>query len=600
MRPTSPPQAAGPSRNLLDAVAAHRKGDLDAAERGYRAILRDTPDNFDATHLLGAVLSARGRPAEAEAALTRAVALNGKVAAAHNNLGNVVMAQGRLDEAVACYDRAITLDGNYVDALVNRGNLLDDLGRAKDALSDYDRALALDPNHPGALQRSARLLAEAGRREDALARNERALALAANSAEAWMRSGNVLVLLNRPRDALESYDKALALQPRYTLCAVNRSAALDGLGRSQEALDSLDRALALDPKDFGILNNKATILKSLGRLDEALPLWRRALESTPGDAATRTNYAMACLLAGDYATGLPAFEHRWAKKENAGKRPDLPFAEWNGEALQGKRILVYAEQGLGDVVQFSRYLPMLQGQGAQVAFLVARKMHALLAASFPGIGLIDDVARARTLAADCRVALMSLPLRFGTRADTIPAAVPYLKADPARVAHWRARIGGGGFKVGIAWQGNPHVAIDTGRSVKLAAFAPLAEVAGVRLISLQKNEGAEQRASAPMAVEDLGPDFDSGREAFLDTAAAMESLDLVITSDTAVAHVAGALGRPVWVALRHVPDWRWLLGRADSPWYPTMRLFRQAVAGGWLDVFIRIRNELAQQPPPRA
>jgi tetratricopeptide (TPR) repeat protein len=588
---------SSPSQLLLDAVAAHRRGDLDAAERGYRAILKSAPDNFDATQLLGAVLSARGRPAEAETWLKRAIALNGKVAAAHNNLGNAVMALGRREDAVACYGRAIALDGRYTDALVNRGNLLDDLGRAAEALADYDRALALDPNNAVALQRSARLLAEVGRRKDALARNERALALAAGSAEAWMRSGNVLVLLNRPQDALDSYDRALALDPRNTLCVVNRSAALDGLGRSREALESLDRALALGSKDLGILNNKATILKSLGRLDEALPLWRQALESTPGDAATQTNYAMACLLVGDYATGLPAFEHRWAKKENAGKRPGLPFAEWTGEALHGKRILVYAEQGLGDVVQFSRYLPMLRAQGAQVTFLVARKMRALLAASLPGIDLLDDVARARTLAADYRVALMSLPLHFGTRPDTIPAAVPYLKADPARVAHWRERIGGEGFKVGIAWQGNPHVAVDTGRSVPLAAFAPLAEVPGVRLISLQKNEGAEQRANAPMAVEDLGPDFDAGRDAFLDTAAAMESLDLVITSDTAIAHVAGALGRPVWVAIRHVPDWRWMLGRADSPWYPTMRLFRQGTAGDWAEVFVRIRSNIAQQPP---
>ncbi|HWA92038.1 MAG TPA: tetratricopeptide repeat protein [Rhizomicrobium sp.] len=592
MNPPRPPQAAGPPKRLLDAVAAHRKGDLDTAERLYRAILKDAPDDFDATQLLGAIAHMRGRYAEAEALLRRAIARNGKAPAAHNNLGNVVMALGRREEAIACYDRAIALDGNYVDALVNRGNLLDDLERDKEALADYERALALAPDDARALQRSARLLAEAGRREDALVRNERAMALGQGSAEAWMRSGNILVLLGRPREALESYDKALALDPRSTLCAVNRSAALDQVGRSQEALDSLDRAQALDPKDPGILNNKATILKSLGRLDEALPVWREAIQAAPNDANTQTNYAMACLLTGDFETGLAIFEQRWAKKENAGKRPALPFPEWKGEPLKGKRIMVYAEQGLGDIVQFSRYLPMLQAADAQTAFLVGRKMHALLAASFPGIGLFDDVAKARLQRCDYSLGMMSLMLRFGTRPDTVPALVPYLKPDPARVARWRARIGGEGFRIGIAWQGNPNTAIDAGRSIPLAAFAPLAAVPGVRLISLQKNEGAEQRAGAPMAVEDLGPEFDAGRDAFLDTMAAMQSLDLAISSDTAIAHVAGALDRPVWVALRRVPDWRWMLGRDDSPWYPSMRLFRQQTAGDWDGVFASMRRAL--------
>jgi hypothetical protein len=391
---------------------------------------------------------------------------------------------------------------------------------------------------------------------------------------------------------LESYDRALKLNPRYTLCAVNRSAALDALGRPQEALAGLDTALALDPADFGALNNKATILKSLGRIEEALPLYRRALERAPNDANTQSNYAMACLLTGDFESGWRAFEHRWAKAENAGKRPALAFPEWNGEPLEGRRILVYAEQGLGDIVQFSRYLPLLQAVGAHVAFLVAPKMHALLSAAFPGVALVGDIARAQASACDFQVALMSLPLRFGTRLETVPAAIPYLKADPSRSARWRERLGPHGFKIGIAWQGNPNVSVDAGRSLPLAQFAPLA-IGGVRLISLQKNEGAEQRAAAPMAVEDLGPGFDAGRDSFVDTVAVMENLDLVITSDTSIAHVAGAHGRPVWVALRHVADWRWLQGRADSPWYPTMRLFRQDAPNAWAGVVAAMRSALA-------
>ena len=577
---------------LLAAVALHRRGELDKAEAAYRAIVAASPGHFDATHLLRAVLAAGGRQAEAETWLLRAVALNPKVAAAHNNLGNVVKALRGPRESLAHYDRALALDPGYADGFVNRGNVLSELGRPADALADYDRALALAPTHVSALRRSAAVLVELGRGQDALMRNERALALDADSADMWMRNGNILLHLKRPREALESYDRALALDPGHALCAVNRSAALDALGRPEDALEGLDRALALNPNDAGALNNKATILKSLGRIDEALAIYERALALAPDDANAQSNFAMTALLAGDFARGWPALEYRWAKTENAGKRPALPFAEWRGEPLNGRTIVVYAEQGMGDIVQFGRYLPLLAALGATVSFLVAERMHRLLRAAFPSLALHGDVARVRSLSCDFQCAMMSLPLHLGTRVDDIPAAVPYLEADPGRVRRWRARIGADGFKIGIAWQGTPGVSVDAGRSIALEHFLPLAALPGVRLISLQKNEGSEQlRPGDPVEVP--GPDFDAGPDAFLDTMAAMQSLDLIVTSDTAIAHVAGALARPVWVALKRVPDWRWMLGREDCPWYPTMRLFRQTTAGDWTGVFARIGEELS-------
>jgi len=575
-------------QQLLAAVAAHQRGQLDAAERGYRAILRVQPTHFDAMHLLGAALAARGQNAQAEPLLRRAVALNPKAAAAHNNLGNVVKALGRAEDSLAHYGRAIALDKTYADALGNRGNVLAELGRGAEALADYDGALAHNPGHRAALQRSAQILNEIGRPEEALMRSERALALGAGTPGAWMRNGNILLHLKRPDAALASYDKALALDPDHALCAVNRSAALDALGRPQEAIEGLDRVLARNPHDAGALNNKATILKSLDRPEEALAVYEKALALAPDDADIQSNFAMGCLLTGDFERGWPAFEQRWAKKENAGKKPVLPFAEWEGEPLGGRSIVVHAEQGLGDIVQFARFLPLLKD--AKVTFLVAGKMHALLHRALPGIALLDDVAQARERAFDFQCAMMSLPLRLGTRLDTIPAAVPYLEAEPERMARWRERIGDAGFKIGIAWQGNPNVGVDQGRSIALSTFLPLAQVPGVRLISLQKNEGSEQLRPP---VESLGEGFDAGPSSFLDTAAAMESFDLVISSDTAVAHVAGALARPVWIALKHVPDWRWMRARADSPWYPTMRLFRQTAPGDWDGVFVRIREALS-------
>jgi tetratricopeptide (TPR) repeat protein len=582
----------GAQKALLDAVAAHRRGDLDTAENTYRAILCTQPNHFDATHLLGAVLAMRGRNADAEATLRQAIMLNPNVAAAHNNLGNAVKAQGRAEESLGDYTRAVERDPRYADAFNNRGNVYLELGRTDDALADYDRALALQPGHVNALQKSARIFAESGRYDEALSRNSRALALDPRSVEAWVRSGNVLSRLKRHAEALASYDKALALDPNHIDALTNRSAALERLGRPEEALAGLERALALKPDSAGALNNKATILKSLGRLAEAYPIYRAALVLSPNDAETRLNYAMALLMDGDFAQGWVEYEARWKKKANIGLRPPLNVPEWRGEPLAGKSIVVFAEQGLGDIVQFARYLPLLKDRGAKVNLLVVDRMQAILRAAFPGIAIATKLAERVARASDFQCAMMSLPIGFGTCVDSVPAAVPYLKPDPARVAHWRERIGTHGLRIGICWQGSPDPDVDAGRSIPLEAFAPLAALPGVRLISLQKHTGTEQIARAPFAVETLGDDFDSGSDAFVDTIAVMESLDLVISTDTSIAHVAGALARPLWIALKRVPDWRWMLDRPDTPWYPTARLFRQERAGDWAGVFSQMHESL--------
>lgn len=579
-------------KHLQDAVAAHRRGDLDTAASGYRAILRAQPHHFDATHLLGAALAARGKNKEAETILRRAAALNPNVAAVQNNLANTVKAQGRIEESLEYYDRAIVLDPNYADAFNNRGNVHLELGHTEKALSDYECALTLNPNYANALQKSAKIFADMQRYEEALVRNDRALALESNSVDAWLRSGNVLIHLKRPRDALASYDKALALDPNNMDALINRSAALEGLGRPQEALVDLGRVLATQPDNPGALNNMGTILKSLGRIDEACAAYQRSLAIAPNDAETRTNYAMALFLRGDLSGGWREYEVRWQKKANIGKYPPITFPTWKGEPLDGRSIIVFAEQGLGDIVQFSRYLPLLQQRGASVTFLVTRRMHAILGASFPGVALSSEVTDVAKQPFDFQIAMMSLPLRFDTRLDSVPLTVPYLKPDSERVRRWRERVGTHGFRVGVCWQGNPDVAIDFGRSIPLSAFAPLAAVPGVRLISLQKNAGSEQIEGCDFDIGTLGANFDSGSDAFVDTLAVMENLDLVISPDTSIAHVAGALGRPSWVALKFAPDWRWMMEGHETPWYPSMRLFRQTQAGDWQGVFSRMGSAL--------
>jgi len=589
-----------PQKQLFDAVAAHRRGDFDAAEAGYRAILRVQPKHFDATQLLGAVLLARGKHKEAGTLLRRAIAMQPRVAIPHNNLGAVMTALGQPEEALACFTQAVALDSNYAEAFNNRGNVLVELGRQGEALADYDRALAINANQINALQRSARILADAGRFEEAMARDAKALAATQPTAEMYLRSGNVLLHCKRHEEALAAYAKALDAEPDFLRAMINRTAVLESLGRFEEGIQHLDRALVLHPDHPELIYNKATLLKGIGRIDEACEYYRKALAISPGEPNAATYLGMAMLLKGDFASGWPLYEHRWRQQVNAGKRPAFTAPVWQGEPLEGRKILVHAEQGLGDVVQFCRYLPLLRQRGAEVVFLVAGKMCALLRSACPDIAFSSAIADAQSRAADFQIAIMSLPLVFGTTLENIPAAVSYLKPDAERVERWREKIGTHGFRVGICWQGKPDVSADPARSFPLAMLAPLASIPGVRLISLQKSEGVEQIAQCGFDIETLGDDFDAGSDGFVDTAAVMENLSLVISPDTAIAHLAGALGRPTWVALKSVPDWRWLLDREDSPWYPTMRLFRQPTGRDWEDVFLRMRSELERLASGRA
>jgi hypothetical protein len=300
------------------------------------------------------------------------------------------------------------------------------------------------------------------------------------------------------------------------------------------------------------------------------------------------------LLLGDFVAGWSGYEHRWNCKNASPRRLIAPYRDWKGEDIQGKAIIVYEEQGLGDVIQFSRFLTRLSALGAHVTFYVRKSMHRLLQPFDSTIRVVDTPPQGESF--DFQCALLSLPAMIGTTLDSIPSDIPYLIPETSLVANWRHRIGTHGFKIGICWQGNPSGKIDVGRSVPLRCFDPVAALPDVRLISLQKNHGLDQLGALPagMTVETLGADFDDGPDAFIDTAAVMSCLDLIITSDTSVAHLAGALGRPVRVVLKQMPDWRWMLDRSDSPWYPTMKLYRQNVRDDWDDVFGRVAEDVAK------
>jgi Tfp pilus assembly protein PilF len=428
----------------------------------------------------------------------------------------------------------------------------------------------------------------------------RALDGAPQVAQAWLGLGNTLVLSERPGEAVEAFRRAVALKPDYPEARANLGMALDLSGQHEAAVAELSALTAAYPDSFPAAVNHAVAARKLGLWSDALRSFERAAELKPEDTRLRYECALLRLGLGDYPRGWTEYEHRWVGNDmTVPLLPNVP--EWRGEPLAGKTVLILPEQGFGDTLQFIRYAPLLKARGARVLFAAPPPLTRLLAA-MPGLDHVADNGR-NLPAFDYQTMLMSLPLRFGTTLATVPADVPYLQADPALVRDWRTRLGDRpGLKVGLVWAGGPHrdeavgAAVDRRRSLDLARFKPLADIPGVRLISLQKGQ-AEAEARLPpdgMAIENP---MDSVED-FADTAALIFQLDLVITVDTAVAHLAGALGKPVWVLSRLDGCWRWLDQGDGSPWYPTLRLFRQRRRDDWDPVIEELRDALAAKARP--
>jgi len=641
------------------AAAALQRGAPAEAERLAEQALALAPREFAVLHLLALARFQNGKPGPALEAMKQAVRANGTVAAAWNNLAHMSLAAGaraealaafervqalsppqaeifcncgnllveldRPQEALARYDRALALKPGLVQALVGRAHARQMLGRFADALLDCEQALRLTPANPAALNNKVVCLLGLGRFAEALATADQALAVRPNAANTLSNRAGALLGLKRDEEALAACERALALEPRHAQALCNKGAALSGLGRQAEALAAYDAALAVDPRLSEAWVNRAAPLRhlerhdealastgramavaapradmlrargialaDLGRAGEALESFDRALALDPQDAEAMFNKAQMLMQAGDFAQGLPLYEAR--------KRLPSPVGAWafpqplwlGGEDIAGKTLFVHWEQGLGDVLMFSRFVPALADRGARAILSVPERLTALFAGFDPRIAVVGDAAPE---AFDLHVPLASLMLALKATPETIPAPAP-LTPDAERLARWRERLGGEGFKIGIAWQG-AKVSNDAGRSFPVALFRDIAALEGVRLISLQKNDGTEQLSSLPsgMAVETLGEDFDQGAQAFLDTAAVMAACDLIITSDTSIAHLAGTLGRPVWVVLKHSPEWRWFLGRDDSPWYPSARLFRQPAPADWTGAFAAVTESLRQ------
>ena len=522
---------------LARAIDLHARGELDAAAALYLQIIRAEPQHFDALHMLGVYSFQTGDLATAHRLITQALRVRPDAAAAHVHLSAVLQKQGRLQEALLAIQQALHLEPDNALALNNGATLLSaDLKRPAEALPLLERALRLNDG----------------------------------DATAWNGMGYALIELRRLDEALLCLERALQLQPGFALALYNQGNALQLQNRLEEAMRSYDAALAQQPD---------------------------MVDAHFGQSACR-------LLAGDLQAGFQQYEWRWRKPAYQSIAQQYTHPVWLGDApLQGKTLLVHAEQGLGDTLHMARYVPQLIAQGARVILRVQPALVPLLAAmadmsgaaGWPGVTVIGDSEALPPH--DFRTPLMSLPLAFGTSLDTIPAGATYVQADPMRASQWRARLGvavGGAPRVGLAWAGNPKHDNDAARSLPLQTMHRLLST-GCDFIALQRDLSAVDRVL--LAREPAIRSYAAEQTDFAGTAALVAQLDLVICVDTSIAHLAGAMGKPVWLLLPYAPDWRWMLGREDSPWYPTMRLFRQQRAGDWDEVLQRVAAALVQFSP---
>jgi tetratricopeptide (TPR) repeat protein len=543
---------------LSNGWSAHQAGDLGRAAAAYREALKLDPRHPDAYYLLGSVSLSLGDPAQAEACCRAAVMLRPDHARAFGNLGIALAALARSAEAEAAYREALRLKPDYAEALHNLGALLRSQGRLDEALHWHLAAQRARPAY----------------------------------AEAIDGAGIVLADLGRVDEAEAAFRQALALNPRFVAAHQNLGKLLRDRGRLDEALDCIERAIALDPGSAAAHHGRGVMLNECGDRTDPTGALDRAVSLRPDFAEARYSRALVRLLQGDFERGWADFDWRW--KCPGAALPPLIQPLWDGQPAPDASILLYGDQGLGDTIQFIRYAKLVKQRVGRVIVACQPPLVKVLTAC-PGIDVLIPSDMRELPEFDLHFPLTSLPRLFKTTLETVPADVPYVFADPALVDLWRSELAVvSDFKVGIAWQGNPAFPGDRQRSIPLARFSAVARVPRVRLFSLQKGFGTEQLSgfAEREAITDLAPRLDEASGAFMDTAALLRCLDLLITSDSAIAHLAGALAVPAWVVLQYVPEWRWLLDRADSPWYPTVRLFRQSRPGDWDELFERIARSL--------
>jgi tetratricopeptide (TPR) repeat protein len=665
-KPCASPSTKQLAESLNAGLAHHRAGRLAEAWACYAAILKLQPAHADALHLSGLIAREEGDLAASERLIVQAIQSRSSVAVFHYNLGYTYELLGKQSEAVECYRCAVSLDpgnlaavqrftgaiGEHADpaeaialyeALLNHTpdstEALYDLGRLHQrrgvlpsALTCYRRAVSLQPGCFEFQFNLAAALFASGQFAEAAESYQQAILLKPEDAEAHYSLGVVQQTRGEVKLASQAYVSAIRIRPDFpealsnlgSLCVdmgdpqtaeglLRRSIALDPgnasahcnlasaltkQGNTAEAVQSFRNALALDPTHALTLCNLGTHLETSGDAEGAVRCYQLALASHPDSQLAQFFLSLQHLLEGDFAAGWQGYEARWGTPQFLNTRPARLQPQWRGEDIRGSRIILYREQGFGDTLQFVRYAPMVAALGAKVVLKVQPSLVRLLSSLHSAIKVVSTESDEEA-DEEWQCPLLSLPLAFGTDLATIPRDVPYLRADPIAAEAWSHRFPARGLRVGLVCAGNPTHTRDRQRSVAWQQLGSLSRLQEVTFYSLQKGPVSQDLASSPLRIVDLSRHL----EDFADTAAIVSNLDLVISVDTAVAHLAGAMGKPVWVLVPRVSDWRWLRDRTDSPWYPTMRLFRQTAIGRWDNVLEQIEQELialasTQHPSP--
>ena len=518
--------------------------------------------------------------------------------------GHALEAQGELDEAMQCYLEAIRLAPDPARAHLNHGNVLLLKGDLNGALAAFRAAIEHKPDYAGAYYNIGNALLNAGQLDEAVASYRRALEIQPDYAEVHCSLGVALKELGEFDCAVASLKEALEINPDLAEAHLNLGNALKELGQLEDAVMSYHRTLEIEPNLAEAHSNLGIALHDIGQLDEAIACYQKALTIKPDLADTNVNLSLLLLSLGKYAEAWPKYEFRYHPNTKTKHviLPDLPFPRWQGESLDGKSLMIWPEQGFGDEIQFARYIPMLKSRGvSRITLVCAQPLMALLQ-NINGVDILVTPSKALSIPHHAYWTFpMSLPLHFATTVETIPAKLPYLSVLSERLDMWRNRLPKGGPNVGLVWKGNAEHKNDANRSLPgLSTLAPLWSLPGVTFVSLQKGQGEDEAATPPTGQPILH--LGSGIQDFADTAAIVAQLDLVICIDTAIAHLAGALGKPCWVLLSAIgTDWRWLRERTDSPWYPgVIRLFRQSKAGDWATTINEVAHALEAWADERA
>jgi tetratricopeptide (TPR) repeat protein len=567
-----------------------RQRKLEEAAEAFQRALQLRPGYFRALSGIGQTLLDRGKNQEAEATFRQILQLEPKYYAAQLYLAQALANQQKWEDAAACFRQLIAWDSNNVAAYIGLAKVQRDQQKLDEAAECLERALALRPQDFEAHNDLGIVRGRQGKHEEALRCYEAAIRLRPNHPAAYNNLGIAYANQGNRSQAIINYRHALQLKPDYAEAHNNLAIVLTQEGKFDEAVDCYRRALELRGTYAEAHSNLGIALTEVGRTTEAIEHFDRALELRPEYADAYMNRALTYLLEGDFERGWRDYEWRWKTKDFNPRRFSQPA--WQGEPIEGRRILIHSEQGMGDTFQFIRYARLIKERGATVLVRAAGPLVKLLRqipyldGVFPEGGEVPDF--------DVHLPLLSMPKVFGTTVTTVPAGEPYLFANPELVSHWRDELAYiRAFKVGITWQGNPKFRGDARRSIPLAHFAALASVPGVRLIGLQKGLGTEQIREARFSITDLGGQLDETAGPFMDTAAVIKNLDLVVAIDSSLNHLAGGLGIPTWLVLPYAPDWRWMMQREDSPWYPKLRIFRQTEFDNWEPIFQRMAEQLA-------